>query len=164
LKSLRPILNKLALIAKELRTLLLDVDLQLLLYGKWLIAENQFSYKRLKLLPGQFYAFVMGIVPGLNRDVAKLKLKIQFNWNVTFCNDCKQPSHFMNLNLGLVKCLTSHKIKIVHIYGQFSLQHTFLDPGLFNPFSITKSAAQPWPGRIVFYNGGHINVPISTWV
>ena len=132
LKSLRPILNKLALIAKELQPLLLDADLQVLLYGKWLTANDQYNYKHRKLLPGKFYAFGMGIVPGLDGDVDKVKLKMQFDWNVTFCNDREKPYYLINLNLGLVKFLNSHKIKIVPVYGEFSLQHAFLDSGIFD--------------------------------
>jgi hypothetical protein len=135
LKSLSPIFKKLAIIAKELQTLLNDVNLQVLIYGKWLFASNNFSYQRRNLLLGQFYAFGMGIVPGLNKDIDKFKLQNQFDWNVTFCNSGKKPYYLINLNLGLVQFLTSHKIKIVPVYGEFSMQQAFLDQSVVKPLS-----------------------------
>ena len=157
LESLKPIFCKLALIAKELQTLLSDVDLQVVLYGEWLRLDTRFNYKSRGLFPRQFRAFGLGIIPGPGKEVDQLKLGSQFDWNLTFCNEWGEPYYLVNLNCVLAEFLTSRKIKIVPVYGEFSLQRAFLDPDIFRDLfeSRVRGVVLSWSEGILKWRSRH---------
>ena len=86
--SLRPAFDALCNITKELQILLMDRDMQVMLYGKW---QTRYIYKSRQLLPRQFYAFGLGILPGHWDHKISPKLKQLFDWNVTFVNEKAKP-------------------------------------------------------------------------